>query len=369
MPGAPLRILQLYPKRDIFTGAAIQLRDLARGLQRLGHDVVVATAPSPAWAAEMAAAGIPYHPLPMASAVDLRAVRGLARLVSRHRIQIVHAHKGRARTLALLAGLLTRIPALVVNRGVSFPLSPVSRLGYTTRRVAAVVAVSEAVRGHLLAAGVPPEKIHVIYSGTDTDRFHPGVDGTPIRRALGLDDEDVLFTQVGVRSVKGNDETIRAFALVAARVPRAHLLVVGARRPDPLEALVRAAGLEARVHIWGYRTDIPAILAASDCCVDASWAGVGLTGALREALAVETAVVATAVAGNPELVRHEETGLLVPPHDVPALAAAMARMAEDRALRETTARAGRKLVGERFSTTVKLEAIEALYRRLAAERA
>ena len=116
-----LRILHLYPKHDYFTGAAIQLRELAHGLHRRGHEVVVATRPARRLVEKAGQMGLTHYAVPMASQVDLRSARQLAHIVRRHAIQIVHAHKGRARTLALVAGLFTRIPVLVLNRGVSFP--------------------------------------------------------------------------------------------------------------------------------------------------------------------------------------------------------------------------------------------------------
>lgn len=364
----PLRILQLYPKEDYFTGAAMQLRELAWGLKARGHEVAVATRPSETWATKTREVGIRHYPLPMSSEVDLRSVRRLARILKRRRIQIVHAQKGKARTLAMLAGLFVRIPVLILNRGVSFPLDPFTRLGYTTRRVTAIVAVCESIKRGLVAAGVPAAKIHVIYSGTDTGRFHPGVDGSAVRRELGLSSSNVLFTQIGVRSSKGNDDVIEALAKIAPRAPEARLLVVGARRPERLLALARDRGLEGRVFVWGYREDVPEILAGSECCVDASWAGLGLTGTLREALAVETAVIGSAIEGNPELIIDGQTGLLFPPKDRDALAHAMLRMIEDAALRRRTAEAGCALVHRKFSTLAKLDATEALYRRLLAER-
>jgi glycosyltransferase involved in cell wall biosynthesis len=366
--GEPLRILQVYPKDDYFTGAAIQLRELTTGLRRRGHEVVVATRPSAVWAEKLREASVPHYGVPMASEVDLRSAAALARILRRHRIQVVHAQKGKARTLAILAGLVTRLPVLVLNRGVSFPLDPFNRLGYTTGRVHGIVAVCESIKRGLVAQRVPAEKIHVIYSGTDTGRFHPGVDGSGIRRELGLAAGDILFTQIGVRSWKGNDDTIDALARVVPRAPRARLLVVGARGPQALLDRAQARGVAAHVHVLGYREDVPEILAGSDCCVDASYAGLGITGTLREALAVETAVIASDLEGNPELVIDGQTGLLFPPRDVGALAERMLRMAEDAPFREATARAGRKLVEERFSTRAKVEATEALYRRLLASR-
>lgn len=361
---SPLRILQLYPKDDYFTGAAVQLRELADGLRRRGHHVVVATRPSAVWAEKARQLDVTHYPVRMASEVDLGSVRHLARILRSHRVQIVHAHKGKARTLAMLAGLFVRIPVIVLNRGVSFPLDPFSRLGYTTRRVNAIVAVCEAIKRRLVASGIPTEKIEVIYSGTDTDRFHPGVDGGGLRKELGLSGDHALITQIGVRSRKGNDDVIDAMARVIARAPHCRLLVVGARRPASLEERARARGLGEVVHVLGYREDIPEILRASDCCVDASWAGHGLTGSLREALAVGTPVVATDLEGNPELVQHGVTGLLVPARDVSALADAVLQLvsAPDRA--RAMGRAGRALVIAQFSTRVKVERTEALYRRL-----
>jgi glycosyltransferase involved in cell wall biosynthesis len=367
-PAPPLRILHLYPKRDYFTGAAIQLLELATGQVARGHHVLVATQPSDMWAQKATERTLSHCPLPMASSFDLGSVRALARIMRAHRIQVVHAHKGRAGRLAMLASLLTSLPVLITNRGVSFRIGRLQAIAYRSRRVSAIIAVCESIKQGLVAAGVPAAKIAVIYSGTDTARFHPGVDGTAVRKELGLGPADPLITQVGVRSTKGNDDVIDAMATVVGRVPQARLLVVGARNPRPLLERAKTRGIEHALVVLGYREDIPEILRASCCCVDASHTGHGLSGTLREALAVETPVVATDLEGNPELVRDGETGLLVRPRDVPGLAAAMLRLTVDREYAEVLGRAGRQLVVSRFSTRTKVEHTEALYRRLLAAR-
>jgi len=369
--GEPLRILQLYPKEDYFTGAAIQLRELILGLCARGHRVVVATPPSQTWAAKTREAGILHYALPMSSEIDLRSVRGLIRILRAHRIQVVHAQKGKARTLAILAGLFVKIPVLILNRGVSFPLDPFNRLGYTTKRVTAIVAVCESIKRGLVASGVPEKKIEVIYSGTDTDRFHPDVDGSRIRQELGLKPDHFLITQIGIRSWKGNDDVLDAMRAVKARVPRARLLFVGAneQKAKILREKAEARGIADATSVFLGREDIPEILAASDCCVDASYLGLGLTGTLRESLAVETPVIGTNIEGNPELVIEGKTGLLVPPRDPEVLAKAILRVIENPAAAKEMARAGRKLVEAHFSTRVKVERTEALYARLLANYA
>jgi L-malate glycosyltransferase len=367
----PLRILQLYPKADYFTGAAIQLRDLAIGLARRGHAVTVATPASEIWAERMRAAGIGYAPIPMERAWDVRAAWRIAKVVRAGNIQVAHAHKGRARTLAMLAGLMGARPCLVLNRGVSFRVPRTRRIGYTSRRVHAIVAVCESIKRDLIAAGVSGEKIEVIYSGTDIERFHPGLDGRAIRRELGLSAEHFLITQIGVRSWRGWRDVLDAMARVAPAAPRARLLFVGAPPPRVAElgAQARERGLDGRVLVLGHREDVPQILTASDVVVDASYAGAGLTGSIREALACERPVVATNLAGMPELVIEGETGLLVPPRDPQALAGALLRMLENPTWAQTMARAGRKRVDAHFSLRAKLDATEALYRRLVETRA
>lgn len=290
------------------------------------------------------------------------------------RVDVIHAHKGGGRTLALLARLVPPWgprPPLVANRGVSFPLTRLSRLVDGSPLVSRVVAVCEAIKADLVRQGLPPDKIEVVYSGTDTERFDPArVDGGPVRRELGLGPGTPLATQIGVREPKGNDDVVRAFARVHATRPDARLLLVGARpkKRRPLEALVAATGLAQAVTIWGYREDVPEILAASDVTIDASHVGLGITGSLRESLAMETPVVATDAMGNPELVRDGQTGLLVRPRDPVALAAAVLRLLADPAWAKELGRAGRRWVEARFSTRTKVERLAVLYARLAVER-
>src|SRR5262249_12574743 len=132
MAEPPLRILEIYPKGDFFTGAAVQLRDLARGLAARGHHVTVVTPPSETWAARCREAGLAHVGIPMRRPWDPRAAWRLARLIRRARVQVVHAHKGRARTLTLLAGLMGGRALLVLNRGVSFRVGGLRRVGYTS---------------------------------------------------------------------------------------------------------------------------------------------------------------------------------------------------------------------------------------------
>ena len=110
---------------------------------------------------------------------------------------------------------------------------------------------------------------------------------------------------------------------------------------------------------------MPEVLAASQVSVDASYEGLGITGTLRESLAMQTPVVATRAMGNPELVGHEEHGLLVPSRNPQALAAAILRLLADPEWARSLGRAGRVRVVASFSTRAKVERLERLYAHLA----
>jgi glycosyltransferase involved in cell wall biosynthesis len=366
-----VNLLEIYPKADFHTGAAIQLRDLARGLAARGHRVTVVTRESERWTAEAAAGGFTHAGF-FRGPVDPAGARRLAEVLRRDRIDVVHAHKGGGRTLTLLARGPRGRPPLVVNRGVSFPMAPVSRWVDGSRLVARIVAVCQAIKDDLVRQGLPASKIEVVYSGTDTERFDPArADGSGVRRELGLPPGAPLITQIGIREPKGNDDLLRAFTRVRAARPDARLLLVGARpeKRAPLEALARASGLGDAVTLWGYRDDVPELLAASQVSVDASHEGLGITGTLRESLAMATPVVATRAMGNPELVVHEEHGLLVPPREPEAMAAAILRLIGDLPWAKSLGRAGRARVIAGFSTLAKVERLERLYAALAGRSA
>src|SRR6266581_4854312 len=153
-------------------------------------------------------------------------------------------------------------------------------------------------------------------------------------------------------------------------LPHARLLFVGANdaKARILREKADARKIGDRVSVLLLREDIPEILKATDVTVDASYAGLGLTGSLRESLAVGTPVIGTDLEGIPELVRHGQTGLLVRPRDFAGLADALLAVAADPDRARAMARAGRALVERDFSTRAKVERTEALYRRLVAAR-
>ena len=370
----PLSILQILEKGCFNTGSVVQMFELARGLALRGHRVAVVSRREGEVPERCHAERLDFVALPLRHEFDLSSARSLGKVYEERKADVVHAHKGIAHSAALFATYFSRRrPAIVVNRGVSFPLDPFNRLKYHVR-LDAVVTVCQDIKDVVVASGrVPPEKVHVIYAGVDLTRFDPArADGGKIRREWAIAEGEPLLLQVGAREWKGWRDLFEAARLLAPEFPKLVTAVVAcknAAEEEKVAAVAREKGIGERVRTIGFRSDMPDVLAAADIVVDMSYEGLGITGTLREAMALGTPVVGSAAGGNPELVEDEVSGLLVPPRDAEALARAVARLLKDPELGARLALRGRERVAKGFSTEVRLDRIEALYRRLTAGRA
>jgi len=370
--GGPLSILQVLEKGNFNTGSVVQMYQLARGLAARGHRVAVVTRPGGEIPARARAEGLEVVELPLSHEFDLRSARRLARVYEQRRVDLVHAHKGIAHSVALEATFFSkRRPLLVANRGVSFPLDLFNRWKYRVR-LSAVIAVCEDIKRIVVASGgLPPERVHVVYAGVDPTVFDPpAADGGRIRREWGVRDDKKLLVQVSAREYKGWRDLLSG----AARLAREHPELVTALVACPDDAVkeevasqARALGIGERVLAIGYRQDMPDVLAAADVVADLSWGGLGITGTLREAMALEKPVIASTAGGNPELVEDGRSGLLVAPRDPAAFAAALSRLLDDPGLGRRLGLAARERILAGFTVERRLDRIEALYRRLLRE--
>ena len=367
----PLSILQVLEKGSFTTGSVVQMFELSRGLARRGHRVAVVSRPEGEVGQRSRAEGVPFFPLALRHEFDLGSARGLARLIHETSADVVHVHKGIAHSVALFATLFSRRrPVLVVNRGVSFPLDPFAALKYRVR-VDAVVTVSQDIKRVVVAStGVPPEKVHVVYAGVDVSRFDPArADGAKVRHEWGVASDERLVVQVGARDWKGWRDLLSAAARLASDHRDLRTAIVACKdeaEKERVRAFAREKGIGERCLAIGFRTDMPDVLAAADVVADLSYEGLGITGTIREAMALGKPVVASAAGGNPELVEDEVSGLLVAPRDPAATATALRRLLTDPSLSGRLGRAGRDRVVKAFSTEIRIDRIENLYRELVA---
>src|SRR5437870_358865 len=326
-----MHIFQILEFNQFDTGSVHQMFQAAAGLRERGHDVTIVSRLGAAMRDRAERHGVRFEALAMRNAFDVVSARNLARLL--RGADVVHVHKGIAHSLALMATLAQPVGAFVVNRGVSFPLDRWNRAKFRTRRVDRIVTVCEQIRSVIIESGrLPPERLAVVYAGTDVAQFDPAKwDARAFRREKGIPDDRFLVGQVGVRDWKGWKELIDA----VAPMPNVHLVLIGCRNERELNE-VRRYGHE-RVAAVEVRNDMPNVFASCDLVVDASWAGTGITGTIREAMAMEKPVIATDCGGNAELISSRDVGWLVRPKDVPGLVDAIEQVIADRSRAERVA--------------------------------
>ena len=368
-----MRILQISSARSL-GGGERHVADLANALAERGHEVYAALVPRSPLCEELYA--LPeknLFTLRLRNALDFGSALELARLVRKHRIEIVHAHMARDYTLAALAAERASNGAqLVITRHVLFPLHRFHR--FALARVARVVAVSEAVARAINAQRLfPAHKISVVANGIDMKRFDATARArrrATFRKSAGIAVSRRLVGTLGeIKPLKGQEDFLRAAAIIARRFVDVDFIIAGddtsrtGEHRARVERLIAELDLGGRVHLTGWVKTPASLLSALDVFVSASHTeSFGLT--IVEAMASGTPVVATATAGAREIIEDGETGLLVPVRDGAALVYAITKLLED--VQEQTrlgARASR-VARERFSLDRMVDQTERIYREV-----
>jgi glycosyltransferase involved in cell wall biosynthesis len=282
---------------------------------------------------------------------SVRAVRAhLARLSP----DVLHTHLGYADLLGGVAARTLQLPAVSTIHLGRWEI-PAGREALRTRLIVGarrrcaqrVIAVSDAARRAYLEQGWDsPERVVTLHNGI-IDAARPGA-GAAVRRSLGLEPTDLVVAMVSVlRPGKGHEQALQALRLLQDE-RHVHLLIVG-DGPLRAELAERARQFGPAVRLLGHRDDVMSVLDASDVVLHPSEHDAFPT-TLLEAMAASLPVVASDVGGIPEIVVPGSTGTLVPAPVSPAdLAAALAPLLDDAALRSRWGAAGRARFQERFT--------------------
>jgi glycosyltransferase involved in cell wall biosynthesis len=299
---------------------------------------------------------------------DLADVRRLRRAIAA--ADVVHVHRGKEHWLAATAARLAGGRPIVRTRHIAGVIrAHAGNRWLYARATALVVAVTEAIRGQCLAAGLlPADRIVTLPGGADAEAYQPRAADPEVRRALGAAPGQPLVGVVsGLRVMKGHRVVIEAAARLAGRGVRPPIVFIGR---GPMEAQIREAiaqaGLQAQVRIAGFAADLPAAMAALDLGVYAPVESDGMSRVVFEYLAAGRPLVATRVGVVPEVLVDDQHAALVPAGDPDALASTLAALLDDPARRARLGEAGRRLLLERFSGARLAQTLESHYTRLAA---
>jgi glycosyltransferase involved in cell wall biosynthesis len=322
---------------------------------------------------EIRSAGVPFHVFDLDP--GLRRpwhVLGIAGRLRELQPDIVHTFLLTASLYGRLGAILAGVPIVI---GTEVNIYEHKRPHHALaerllmRGTDRVVASAKSVRDFYVAqVHAAPAKVDVIYNAVDWSQLQTTSSRGAMRASLGLPDElPVAGIIARLTEQKAHRYLFEAMA-VTPGLESLHLLVVGdGDLRDELRGRAERLGLSPRVHFLGARRDLGDLLGAVDLFVMPSlWEGLPLSMVL--AMGAQLPVVATRVAGIPEVVLHGQTGLLVPPADVPALGAALARLVGDPALRQTMGAAAAAFVRPRFGVDGYVAAVTDLYDRLLVEK-
>jgi glycosyltransferase involved in cell wall biosynthesis len=300
---------------------------------------------------------------------DAIAVGALAAHLAEVRADVVHAHMYRAETVATravlaLAEIGHRRPFLVSTIHSSRVRSTEDQalLRSLTPHMDRLIAVSRAIERKLVEEERTTVPVSLIYNGVDLDRYNHQEACCTLPDEYGMEPGSKIVGVVArLEPEKGHPTLLEAWPAVLRAVPDTYLLIVGeGSRRDALEAQARELQIAHRVVFTGRRDDVPAVTAALDVAVLPSYREAqGLS--VLEAMALSRSVVASNVGGIPEMIEDGVSGLLVPPHDAPALAAAIIRLLRDHPYADTLGRAGHDLVHDRFCIELMVSAVESIY--------
>jgi glycosyltransferase involved in cell wall biosynthesis len=370
-------------------GAALHVIELAARQRARGHDVVIVAGTLAEGEESMEYVahdlGVPIVRLPalqreLSPLADVTSVRELRRTVVRRRADVLHTHTAKAGATGRIGAMLARggWPRTMVHTFHGHVLS-----GYfggrrekvfirversLARRSGAIVAVSDEVRDDLVNLGVAArEKIVVIPYGFDLSGLtRPDeAERAGRRREIDLLSEAFVVGWAGrLTAIKRPHDLVRAIAALAGMGIDAFLVVVGdGPERDGVEGLAAELGVMERCRFLGYRRDMSRWYATFDAFILTS-ENEGTPVVAIEALASGCPVVATNAGGTATVVRHGESGYLVPIGDTHELAGRLRELASMPELARSMGKAGQLDVKQRFASETMAETVDALYRRL-----
>lgn len=325
---------------------------------------------------QMQSEGVPVVALGRRPGLDMAVAKRLAREVGTRRLDLVHAHQYTPFFYSALAKLFggCRFHLMFTEHGRHFPDVVSWKRRLANRLVFSRLAdeingvCGFSVRSLANVDGFGARPMEVIENGIDPERYSPAADRADLRRELGLDPGRRYVVCVArFHWVKDHETLLDGFARTAAAVPEVDLLLLGdGDLRANLETRATRPDLAGRVRFLGVRMDVPKWLAASDVFVLNSLSeAASIT--LLEAMASGLPVVVTDVGGNPDIVRCDVDGLLVPRKDADATGTALTTLLQDLGLAGQMGAAGRERVLRDFRLDRTIERYYERY-RAAAER-
>lgn len=353
-----------------WSGGMEQISLLVKELHKRNHQNILVCPFASELIPKLSQIQIPIEPMRMFQDYDLAAAYHLYRLLKLYQPEVVHAHHPTAHAISLLALRIVPTPAFIVSRRVSFALraNPFSKWKYQSKRIDRYSVVSKAVKDTMIQGGVKPEKIEVIYSAFNQEKFFNCAPNQKLKDELNIPNDFKVVGKIANFSLwKGQHVFLEAAKLCLKKNPKIIFLLAG-KETESLFSKTLELGISKSIKLLGFRKEIPEILSNLNLSVNSSIEGEGLSGALRESLALGIPVVASDVSGNREIVQDGITGFLVPAKDPKKLAEKILFCLANEIKAKECAKKGQDWVREHASCKVMVDHTLRLYQSALARK-
>ncbi len=352
-------------------GLELYMANISDQLRRVGHRVWSMAPPGSFLETRLRRQQLDYLPLqPRLGYLDVFTARRLAAWLRSKEVDILHAHQSRDLSTLILAKKLAGRGKVVFTQQMESSRKKKDPFHHWVyRNLNGLIAITERIKRQVEEnTPLPPERAFRLYYGIDLERFRPNPPQRQrTRRQYGIAPDELVVGIVGrLEEGKGQHLLLQAVARLKELLPRLRVMIIGGETIgqsgylDYLQRLSRELQLEKRVIFTGFQEDVPAVAAALDIVVLATKKETfGLS--LIECMAQEIAPIGTDAGGVPEIIQDGENGLLVPPLNPDALAAALERLILDEALRRRLAQQARRTVEARFDLRCHLEGLEKIF--------
>ena len=361
--GVLIRVAFIDKQRS-WTGQTKRTLLILNALDRRSFEPIAICQPGSVLGEKLQNLNIPVFKVRMDGMRQFAAIIKVKRILQDHKIDIVDTHGYRDHIISILAARLARTKAILRTKHNTVPLKSgvFSRFIYNTLTTR-VIAISEHIRQVLIGSGMRPENISTIHSSIDVEKFSPRAKSGKILQEFELTEHTEVVGMVArIHQSKGIDYLLSAIALAADAGVDRKFLIVGKGR-EKLAGRLKELHIEEHVIAPGYREDVPEILSIVDVFVLPSLRE-GLGTAILEAMAMGKPIISTRVGGIPEAVQHGINGLLVPPADGPALAAAIRELLAEKEKRLAMGQQSRRIAEERFNQTRMISKMESIFRQV-----
>lgn len=347
-------------------GAEVWLMDVMHGLQDRGHQVTLVCRPETILEENATAEGFDVVPIKMRSDFDPVVIWKMWRLMKRKDIQILCTNMDKELRFGGIAAKLAGVKAVIPSREVDYPLKNKLRYRFTYNYLADYILANSLSTKNTLLKSAPwlqTNRVEVVYKGIHPEPYlNAADDRMRIREEFGIRPGEVVVGFVGqIDERKCIQDIIDSIPAVLKAVPDARFLFVGkGNLENDLLRQRSKRGLAKEIIYAGFRKDIPAIMQAIDLLILPSKVE-GFGYVLIEAMAAAKPVVATNVSSIPEIVKHGETGFLVPVHQPEKLANAIVTILKDENLAVLMGQNGRERMLENFTIERMISQIESIF--------